>query len=125
MAFVAQLHGGLANTAWLFFLGLGLWGLWRGWRRRPVDGSYMGGLVIGELLLVLQLVLGVILVLSGARVGRMWIHALYGVFSVVFLPFVFAYVRGDDSNRAQWVYALAALFLFGVALRAISTATGG
>jgi hypothetical protein len=38
------------------------------------------------------------------------------------MPGAFAYVRGDDSNNTQWLYALLTLFLFGVALRAIGTA---
>jgi hypothetical protein len=50
-----------------------------------------------------------------------WQHILYGIFALVFLPGLFTYLQGDDSNRAQWVYALGALFLFGIALRSITT----
>ncbi len=42
---------------------------------------------------------------------------------MVFLPFIYLSVlRGDDTNRAQWVLAFTTLFLFGIALRAIGTA---
>ena len=122
--FLAELHSVLSRTTWLFFLALGLWGLWRGIRRQSVDGSYLGALIVGELLFVVQAILGVILWFQAARPSRGGIHVLYGVFALVFLPFMFAYLQGDDSNRAQWVYAFVTLFLFGIALRAIETAVG-
>ena len=105
----------------IFFLALGIWGIIRGIRKNSVDGSYMGALAIGELLFVLQAVLGVILLIDGGRPGRM-VHLLYGAFAVIALPGLFAYLRGDDSNKAQWYYGLLTLFLFGVAIRAVSVA---
>lgn len=123
METVIRIHAALANTVWIFFLALGLWGMYRAIRRMNVDSSFLGALVIAEGLYLLQGVLGLVLWLGGRSVyvPRMTMHVLYGVFAVVFLPFLFTYQRGDDSNRAQWVYALGLLFLFGIALRAIST----
>lgn len=119
---VLELHSNLSNTIWLFFLILGVWGIYRALRGQPVDGSYLGALVIGQALFVVQAILGGILWLNGGRPAEGGMHILYGVFAVVFLPFLFAYMRGDDTNRAQWVYGLANLFLFGIALRAAGTA---
>lgn len=121
MEVISEIHQALSNTIWLFYLALGLWGLFRAIRRQPVDGSYLGAMVVIQIVVLLQGVLGGILYLDGLRPVRSGVHILYGVFSIVFLPGMFAYLRGDDSNRAQWVYALATLFMFGVALRAIST----
>jgi hypothetical protein len=124
MSTLIALHGALSNTVWLFFLAIGLWGLYRAIRGRPVDGSYLGAAAIGELLFVVQAILGGILWLSGGNsdMARPGIHLLYGVFAVIFLPFIYVTVlRGDDSNRGQWVLAFATLFLFGIALRSIST----
>lgn len=121
MSFIDQLHGVIANSAVLFFLLLGLWGLFRAIRKQGVDGSYMGALVIGELIFVAQAAMGVILALGGNAPGRGIVHYIYGAFALVALPGLFAYTRGDDSNTAQWYYALMTLFLFGVATRAIST----
>ena len=118
---LVQIHGTLANTVWLFFLLIGLWGLVRAIRGQGVDGNYLGALVIGEGLYVLQGILGFVLWLEGGRPGRAGIHLLYGIFSMRFLPFMFGVLRGDESHRGQWVYALVTLFLFGVALRAIYT----
>lgn len=121
---IAALHGALANTTWLFFLFLGLWGVVRAIRGQSVDGSYLGASVIGVLLFVTQGLLGGLLWLNGlgAALSRPDMHILYGSFGIVFLPFIYLVVlRGDTSNRGQWVMAFAILFLFGIALRGINT----
>lgn len=125
MTTLTAIHGALSNTAWIFFLALGLWGLFRAIRGQSVDGSYLGAAFIGQLIFVTQAVLGAILWIGGssASMQRPGIHLLYGVFALVFLPFIYLSVlRGDDTNRAQWVLAFTTLFLFGIALRSISTA---
>ena len=121
MSLVRELHGVLSQSTLLFFLLLGIWGIIRAIRKNGVNGSYIGALVIGELLFVLQAVLGVILWIGGGRPGRT-IHILYGAFALIALPGLFAFLKGDDSNRAQWYFGLLTFFLFGVALRAISVA---
>jgi hypothetical protein len=124
MTTLLTIHSALSNTAWLFFLILGLWGLLRAARGRSVDSSYLGAAFIGQLIFVAQAVLGGLLWIGGGNrdIQRPEIHLLYGVFALVFLPFVYVSVlRGDDTNRAQWVLAFTTLFLFGIALRSIST----
>lgn len=121
---VTTIHQLLSNTVWLFFLILGLWGIVRAIRGQGVDGSYVGALVIGQGLFLVQGLLGAILWFSGlnANLQRPGMHILYGVFPVVFLPFVYlTWLRGDDSNQAQWVLSFTTLFLFGIALRGIGT----
>ncbi len=124
MGTVVLVHNQLSQTIWIFFLLLGLWGLYRAIRGYSVDGSYLGAMVIGQVLYVVQGALGGILWLNGnmAVVARPFMHVLYGSFALVFLPFVFmVWLKGDDSNRGQWVLAFTVLFLFGIALRAAST----
>jgi hypothetical protein len=124
MTIVAEIHRVLANTVWLFWLALGLWGLYRAVRGQGVDGSFVGAAAIGQGLFVLQAILGFILWFAGLDVmlQRPGIHLLYGVFSVVFPPFIyFVVLRDDDTNRAQWVLAFTALFMFGITLRSIAT----
>lgn len=122
MTAIFEVHRVLSNTIWMFYLAIGLWGLYRALRGRAVDGSYFGAVAVIQIVIVVQAILGVILYLSGARPGRELVHYLYAAFGVVFLPGLFAYLRGDDSNQAQWIYALASLFMFGVILRIIGTA---
>lgn len=124
MQTLVTIHGALAQTTWVFMLLLGVWGLYRAIRGYAVDGNYFGALVIGGLLILAQVVLGVILWLGGpGRPLRFEIHLLYGAFGVVFLPFLFAYIKGDDSNRGQWIYAFGTLFLFWMMLRLIGIST--
>ena len=125
MAVIQSIHSALSNTAWLFFLIIGLWGLFRAIRGQAVNGNYLGAAFIGQLIFIVQAVLGTLLWLGGYSVGivRPGIHLLYGVFALVFLPFIYLSVlRGDDTNRAQWVLSFTTLFLFGIALRSIATA---
>lgn len=120
MEFVGELHRILSLSSVLFLGFLGVWGLIQAIRTKGINGSYMGALVIGEMLIAFQAILGLILVLGGERPGRI-VHFIYGVFAVVALPGLFAYLKGDDSNQSQWYYAIATLFLAGVAIRAIGT----
>lgn len=125
MTTVLLIHRGLSNTIWLYFLVVGLWGLVRAIRGQGVDGSHLGALAIAEVLVLVQAVLGTVLWLANydIHMARAGIHLLYGVFIVIFLPFVYMVaLRGDISNRGQWVLSFTMLFLFGIALRAIATA---
>jgi uncharacterized membrane protein len=126
MGTVLILHQGLSNMAWMFFLAIGLWGLYRAIRSEGVDGSYLGAAAVGQILFWVQGVLGVILWINGRLVAlqRAEVHILYGAFVMVFLPFMYiTALRGDDSNRGMWVLAFSNLFLFGVALRLIELGT--
>ena len=117
---ISLIHSGLSNSIWLFLLALGIWGLYRALRGEGVDGNYLGAVAICQTVIVIQLILGVSLWLGGryGTLTRGWMHILYGAFSLVFLPFVYFYwLRGDDSNRAQWVFTFSTLFMFGVILR--------
>ena len=124
MSTILFIHIRLSNAIWLYFLLVGLWGLWRAYRQEAIDGSYLGALAIGEGLYGVQGLLGGILWAGGllTAVGRPFMHILYGTFALVFLPFVyFVWLQSDETNRGQWVMALSALFLFGIALRSITT----
>jgi hypothetical protein len=123
MESIVLVHGALSRTIAIFFLLLGLWGLVRAIRGQAVTGSYLGALVIGEVLFALQAILGLVMIVGGEAPARV-VHLIYGTFALVALPGLFAFIRGDDSNQAQWYYAILTLFLFGVSLRAIGTGTG-
>ena len=121
---VYTIHQGLTNTALLYFLVLGVWGFFRAVRGHSVGSSYMGALVVAQVLLMVNVVLGAVLWANGRNVNmvRFDVHVLYGAFVLIFLPFVYlALLRGDDTNRAQWVLSFTALFMFGISLRAITT----
>lgn len=118
-----EIHARLANTVLFYVILLGAWGLWRFFRREGVNSSYFGAVAIGEVLIALQGVLGAFLFFSGSGDGlqRPAVHILYGVVSLIVLPGVYLFTRGDDKRRAMLIYAAAFLFLVGISLRAIST----
>lgn len=117
---LVELHARLANTVVLFTLVVGVWALANYVRRQGLSPSYWGTLVIGELLLVAQAVIGAVMYLQGGRPFRT-IHFLYGVLVLLIWPGVYAYTEGRDTRREALIYGLASLFLFGLSLRAIGT----
>ena len=120
---LAEIHARLGNTAMLFALALGLWGLWLYLRKQPPSDSYFGGMVIGEILFVAQAVAGGALYLSRRTLGAAEpVHILYGALALITLPAAYAYLRTQNTRRESLMLGLAGLFLFGVALRAITTA---
>ena len=86
MGLVLVLHQGLSRMSWMFFLVLGAWGLYRSIRGQGIDGNYLGASVVGQILFVLQGVIGVILWVDGRlpNLLRPEVHILYGAFVVVF-----------------------------------------
>jgi hypothetical protein len=119
---VLFLHSRIANAAWLYMIILGIWSFTNYVRGRGVDGGVIGAVVVGELLMLTQAVMGLILFLSGLYPAST-IHFLYGSLAILGLPALWVYTRGATDRRASLVWALAGLFMFGLTLRAIGTAS--
>ncbi|HSQ26441.1 MAG TPA: hypothetical protein VLM80_04895 [Anaerolineales bacterium] len=119
---VIDVHGRLANTALLYAIILGVWGLWRFIRKQSMDSNYWGALVIAEVLILVQIALGLYLWLSGVGELSSGVHVLYGVVSVMVLPGIYLYTRGDDKRRVLIIYSAGFLFLVGILIRAMVTA---
>ena len=118
-----EVHGRLGNTVLFYILIMAAWGLWRFFRKQGVDSSYWGAVVIAEILLVIQAALGGYLWLSGTgNLAGRGIHILYGVASILVIPGVYLYTRGDAERRAMLLYGVFFLFLAGIVLRAMTTA---
>lgn len=118
---LSEFHARLGNAGLLFALALGLWGLWLYFRKQRSGGSYLGAMVIGEILFIAQGIVGATLYFTSHAPARP-VHILYGVVAVITLPFAYAFGRGQDERREALMYGLVGLFLCGVALRAITTA---
>ena len=117
-------HDRLSVSVLLFMLALGLWGLWTYLRGEEVSGSLWGAMAIGEILIVVEGLLGAGLFLGGHRPARTALHLLYGLFMAVALPGAFSFTRGRSARSEALVYGLVALFLAGVAIRARVTGGG-
>lgn len=120
LATIVLIHDRLATTVLLFMAAVGLWGLWSFFRGESLGGSLSGALVIGQILIVAQGLVGAILYVDGFRPARS-IHLLYGVTAALVLPFVWSYVRDRHPRQALLFYSLVALFIAGLAIRGMTT----
>ncbi len=117
-----QIHDILANTFLYFSAIIALWALFHMIRGKEIGGDFFGAVVIGEVVVVLQSVVGIIMMIMGLVPAR-GIHYLYGAVTVLMWPAVFAITRGETSEREALYWTLSSGFLFGIILRAIQTAT--
>ncbi|MGN6032073.1 MAG: hypothetical protein ACTHQE_10465 [Thermomicrobiales bacterium] len=120
MSIVLLLHDRLATSVMLFFLFVGLWGLFEFARGGVLGGNIAGALIIGQVLIVVQGALGLALLVWGDRPSQM-LHILYGFTAALVLPFVWSYVRDRAPRQGLLLYSLVALFIFGLAIRGITT----
>jgi hypothetical protein len=116
-----DVHARLSTTLLLYTLLMAIWGLWRYFRREGVNSSYWGALVILEVIVLLQGLLGVYLWVSGVGKLSGYLHVLYGAFNALLLPGIFAFTRGDDSRRTMLIYGVAQVFMVGTLLRSVVT----
>ncbi len=119
--FAVRLHEGLGSTSLYYFLILSVWGYIRFFRKQGIDSSYWGMLVIAELLVVAQCLLGAYLWLDGLRPMRS-IHVLYGAILPLMIPAAYFYTKGRGSHAEILIYATATIITVGLIVRAIYTA---
>jgi hypothetical protein len=120
---VVEIHGRLANTALLYTIAMILYTLWRYFRKQGPDSNYWGALAIAEVVYVIQGILGMVIWLTGlGELERLFVHALYGIISVLVVPGMFLYSRGRENRRLMLIFALALLFQMGIILRGMGTA---
>jgi len=114
------IHDRLSVTVMLFMAVIGMWGLVSYVRGQAVSGSFAGSLVIGEVLVVVQVIAGVAILGAGARPPTS-VHYLYGITAILVLPFAWSYFRDRNQRQALLIYSLIALFIFGLAVRGMMT----
>jgi uncharacterized membrane protein len=117
---IVFIHSRLALTAIMYALAMGVWAAWSYFRRQGVNSNYWGALIIGEIMLLGQGVIGLLLVLSGARPADV-LHFLYGVLVALAWPGVYVYTNARAGRSEAAIYALVSFFIFGLAVRAIMT----
>ena len=114
------IHAGLARTGTFFFIALGVWAILQRIRSQPLDGSWYGAAVIGELLMVVQFLLGFVLYGQGLgeNLPRAFVHILYACVAVITLPAAYAYLsRFEDENVKSILMAIICFFLMEVVIR--------
>jgi hypothetical protein len=123
MDVVELLHDRLATTVMLFFLLVSLWGLLEFAKGGSLGGNIAGALIIGQVLVVVQGAFGMVLFLFSDR-PEDTIHILYGFTAALVLPFVWSYVRDRAPRQGLLLYSLVSLFVFGLAIRGMTTGGG-
>jgi heme A synthase len=113
-------HSRLALTIILYTFAMGAWAAVIFFRRKEIDSSFWGALVIGEIVMLLQGVLGVILVITGARPADI-LHFLYGVLVAFTWPGAYVYTHARQGRAEAGIYAIVSFFIFGLAIRAQMT----
>ncbi len=118
---LATIHDRLAISAVLFAGICAAWGFINYIRKQPMTSGYWGALVICEILMIVQAVLGIVLAIQGNHPPRAIVHYLYGISAVISLPAVYVFTGGQDTRRESLLYAVVSLWLFGLAIRGITT----
>lgn len=121
METIVFIHERLATTMLIFMLACAVWGLALFFKGAGMTPSYWGTLAIGELLILVQCLLGLIAWLSGRVPLRADTHMLYGLAAALALPAAFFYTRGRESRYETLIYGLVCAFLAGVAMRGMLT----
>jgi heme A synthase len=114
------IHNGLFRAGLLITLFIAVWGLFTFFRKQTSSGSFRATLVLTEVLFIVQGLVGIAMFLEGARPHDP-LHWLYGPLLVIVLPIAASYLSGRENRREGLVYGLAALFMFGLAVRAYMT----
>ncbi len=121
METLSEIHRGLAQTGILFFIALGVWAILLRVRSRPLDGSWYGAAAIGEILMIIEFLLGWLLYGQGldGNLSRGFVHILYATVAVITLPAAYLYLsRMQDENVKTILFAIVCFFLMEVIIRA-------
>jgi len=122
------IHARLADTATLFIGVLALWALFLWIRKGSLEGGWFGAAVIGEVLILVEGLLGGVLYLQGMSVAlpRPYLHILYGIVAVISLPAAYSYFSTLADNRSKTLaMAVVCAFLWGILLRTGQVAQHG
>ena len=120
---IFRIHAGLGNTAFYYAAMLALWGIYRMIRKQGVDSTFWFGLVLAEILLVLQGVLGIYLRFFTDIMLANQVHILFGALSALIIPLAFAITRLQRERRDMVVYG--ATFILMAATTALALFTAG
>ena len=120
---LAEVHSRLANTAMIYCIVMAAWGLWRFFRGQGLSGGYVGAVVIAEILLVIQGIIGLILWFGVGTYQPGFVHWIYGVALVLGAPIVYVYTKGRQDRPEMLLYAVAFIIMIALVLRAMVTAS--
>jgi hypothetical protein len=118
---IVTIHNGFFTVVVIYAGLMALWGFALYLRGSNPSGSYLGGLVFAEGVAVFQVVVGLIVLFTGHGPPHDWLHYLYGAAAALALPVGYTYSARGTERRDSLVFAIAALVVLGVAIRASAT----
>jgi hypothetical protein len=121
MTILVVLHDRLSGAIPVFAFVCAVWGVWAYWRRRAVSGNYWGTLVIGELLVIVQGLIGLVMLVAGMHLART-VHLSYGVMAALAWPAAYVYTQGRDERCEMLIYGSVSFLVVVFAVRATMTA---
>lgn len=98
----------------MFLLALSVWGLVLAVTRHPPDRTYLAGVALGEVELVLQAVVALVVIAGGHRPPSTGEYLGYLAATVILLPY--GIVRGRSPQANHWDSAVIAVVTFAVAV---------
>ena len=113
-------HGYGARVLLIFAVVLGVWGTYSYFRERKLGGGFRSTYLIMAVLTVVQGLVGVGSVALGDHPSE-WLHVVYGIFAVAFLPGAYLYAHGGSQRRETVILAGAAWVVSIAYLRGIAT----
>lgn len=120
MDVVLSLHGRIAFAIVLYLSAVGLWGLTLGVRGLGPTPNFIGALVIAEITVIAQGLLGVTVLFTRSPSNA--VHILYGFALAVALPMAATLVRKREPRAVSFAFGFMALFAAGLAIRGMTTA---
>ena len=110
-------HQDLFRSLVLYFAVLAAWGLFLWFRNQGPNGSYYGAMLIGEGIIIVQALSGLLLVATGHHPSD-GLHWLYGGVVLLTLPVVHLVwaQKAGGSRNASVLYAAGCAFVLIVAL---------
>ena len=117
---LSEIHGRLAITILTFCGIMTIWGLWRFFRKQGISSSYWGAVIIAEVVIVVQGLLGIYLWLIGLRPDR-GVHWIYGASLALAMPLVYTLTKGRQERPEALMYGVGFLVMFFLVLRAMVT----
>jgi heme A synthase len=118
---IAFLHAYGARVLVAFAVVLGLWGAYHYFRNQRVSGGFRSTYLIMVGIVVVQGLLGLSALVSGAGPREGILHMVYGGFAALFLPGAYLYSRGDDRRREALILAGASWIVTIAFIRGITT----
>jgi hypothetical protein len=120
---ILTLHRGFATVFLVYSLFMALWGFFLYLRGSNPSPGYLGALVLDEAVAVVQVLAGIVLLVTGHQPHDA-LHYLYGFVAIASLPAAYFTGSGGTTRNDSGIFGLAGLLLVGVAVRAMATGGG-